>query len=454
MDYREALKYILSFTNYEKSLTDLYSPGNIDLERVRDLLERLGSPHIGPSIVHIAGTKGKGSTAAMIASALQASGYRAGLFTSPHLHTFRERIKVDDRMISAKEFALTLEEIRPEVEDINRKSDHGTLTTFEILTALALLYFRRMGVQMEVLEVGLGGRLDATNVVQPHVCAITSISRDHTELLGDTLAEIAGEKAGIIKLGSVVVTAPQAPEVDEVLARTCREREAERVRVGTDITWESKAVDLIGQRFTVDGLSGRYELEVPLLGDHQLENAATAVAVLEALAKQGWDISPAGIRLGFSQVRWPGRLEILSKSPLLVVDGAHNGYSARKLRESLTKYFRYRKAVLVIGVSADKNIKEIAREVMPMASRIVITRSRHPRVAPPAAVAPAFQVPGIIVEVADNVAEAVDKAYAVAGPDDLICATGSIFIVGEVMEAVGRAPAEEYIEMKEQAAHG
>ncbi|MFQ5875536.1 MAG: bifunctional folylpolyglutamate synthase/dihydrofolate synthase, partial [Dehalococcoidia bacterium] len=165
MDYKSALKYILSFTNYEKSLADLYSPGNIDLDRVRELLARLGSPNVGPGIVHIAGTKGKGSTAAMIASVLKAAGHRTGLYTSPHLHTFRERIKVDDQMISPQEFALTLEEIRPEVENINGRGDHGTLTTFEILTALALLYFRRGQVQVEVLEVGVGGRLDATNVV-------------------------------------------------------------------------------------------------------------------------------------------------------------------------------------------------------------------------------------------------------------------------------------------------
>ena len=209
MDYKSALEYILGLTNFEKSLKDLYSPGNVDLERVRVLLAGLGSPHFGPGIVHVAGTKGKGSTAAMVASVLRASGHKTGLYTSPHLHTFRERIRVDDRIISPQEFADELAEIRPVAEEINRKARYGRLTTFEVLTVLALLYFQKKKVEIEVLEVGLGGRLDATSVVDPDVAVITSISRDHTELLGETLPEIAREKAGIIKQGNIVVTASQ-----------------------------------------------------------------------------------------------------------------------------------------------------------------------------------------------------------------------------------------------------
>ena len=442
MDYKAALQYILSFTDYEKSLASLYAPGNINLGRVRELLARLGSPHVGPRIVHVAGTKGKGSTAAMVASVLSAAGYKTGLYTSPHLHTFRERIKIDDRMISPEDFALTLEEIKPEVEYINDKGKHGSLTTFEILTALALLYFGRKGVQFEVLEVGLGGRLDATNVVQPQVCVITSISHDHTELLGDTLADIAGEKAGIIKPGTTVVTAPQAHEVDAVLDRVCAEMGTRRIQVGTDIVWEGQEGDRAGQRFRVYGLSGRYDLEMPLLGEHQLENASVAVGVLEELRSQGWSIPTESIFQGLRGLRWPGRLEVLSERPLLIADGAHNGYSARKLRESLAKYFHFDRAVFIIGVSADKNIDDIAHELWPMASRVIVTRSRHPRAAAAVDVASAFQAPDIIVNVADGVEQALDMAYDLTGPRDLICATGSLFLVGEVIEVVRRVPAE------------
>ncbi|MFQ5872995.1 MAG: bifunctional folylpolyglutamate synthase/dihydrofolate synthase, partial [Dehalococcoidia bacterium] len=280
------------------------------------------------------------------------------------------------------------------------------------------------------------------------------ISRDHTELLGDTLAEIAAEKAGIIKPGSVVVTAPQTGEVDEVLARVCAQKGADRVSVGADVTWESKAAGRAGQRFTVGGLSGPYDLEMPLLGDHQLENAAVAVGALESLVRLGWNIPPDSIQRGFREIRWPGRLEVLSERPLLVVDGAHNGYSAGKLRESLLKYFQFQRAVLIIGVSSDKNTRDIAAELLPIASRVIITRSRHPRAAAPSDVAPAFQSPDIMVEVADGVDEALGKAYAATGPEDLICAAGSLFIVGEVIEAVKKVPVESYVGFGEHAPHG
>ena len=224
MDYRAALKYILGLTNYEKSLRELYSPGNVDLERVRELLRRLGSPESGLGIVHVAGTKGKGSTAAMISSVLQKAGYRVGLFTSPHLHTFRERVQINREPISAEDFAGAMEKVKPHVEEINAVGEHGHITTFEALTAMALVYFAEKQVEALVFEVGVGGRLDATNVVTPEVSVITSISRDHTELLGETLPEIAGEKAGIIKEGVPVVVAPQVPEVEEVIGSIALER--------------------------------------------------------------------------------------------------------------------------------------------------------------------------------------------------------------------------------------
>ena len=440
MDYKSAIQYIQGLTNYEKSMVDLYAPGNIDLHRVEQLLELLDSPHVGPSIIHIAGTKGKGSTAAMISSVLSDAGYRTGLYTSPHLHTFRERVKVDGQMISPGDFALTLEEIIPAVEKVDSQAEHGTLTTFEVLTALAFCYFDKRGVEMEVLEVGVGGRLDATNVASPNVCVITSISRDHTELLGDSLAEIASEKAGIIKPGSLVVSAPQPPEVSSVLFKVCAEKGAHLRQVAMEVGWEIIGADADGQRFHVHSESHDLALELPLLGDHQLENAATAIVALEELERLSWRIPIESIHRGLRNVSWPGRLEILSREPFLVVDGAHNGYSARKLRDALIRHFQFEKAVFIIGVSSGKNVADIAQELLPMASEIIITRSRHPRAADPSEVSLAFQKPGIMVRVVDGVQEALRLANDSARSEDLICATGSLFVVGEVIEAARHAP--------------
>ena len=444
MDYRSALKYILGLTNYEKSLKELYSPGNVDLERVRELLRRLGSPESGLGIVHIAGTKGKGSTAAMISSVLQKAGYRVGLFTSPHLHTFRERVQINRAPISAEEFAGAMEKVKPHVEEINAVGEHGYITTFEALTAMALLYFAEKQVEALVFEVGVGGRLDATNVVTPEVSVITSISRDHTELLGETLPEIAGEKAGIIKEGVPVVVAPQVREVEEVIGAIARERGSEMVNVGRESVWRALGHDDRGQSLLVRDFENEYRISMPLLGDHQQENAATAVAALSVLRQKGWHISDADVLDGFADLRWPGRLEELGRWPLVIADGAHNGDSARRLREALLKYFEFRKVVLVVGVSADKNVEDIASELLPLASTVILTKSRHMRAAEPADIADAFTRPDIIVETTGSVKEALDRAREIASEEDLICATGSLFVVGEAIEAVKRVPVETY----------
>ena len=444
MDYRSALKYILGLTNYEKSLKELYSPGNVDLERVRELLRRLGSPEPGLGIVHIAGTKGKGSTAAMISSVLRKAGYRVGLFTSPHLHTFRERVQINREPISAEDFAGAMEKVKPHVEEINAVGEHGYITTFEALTAMALLYFAEKQVEALVFEVGVGGRLDATNVVTPEVSVITSISRDHTELLGETLPEIAGEKAGIIKEGVPVVVAPQVPEVEEVIGSIALERGSEMVNVGRESVWRALGHDDRGQSLLVRDFENEYRISMPLLGDHQQENAAAAIAALSVLRQKGWHISEADVLDGFADLRWPGRMEELGRRPLVIADGAHNGDSARRLREALLKYFEFRRAVLVVGVSADKNVEDIASELLPLASRVILTKSRHMRAAEPADIADAFTRPDIIVETTGSVKEALDRAREIASEEDLICATGSLFVVGEAIEAVKRVPVETY----------
>jgi dihydrofolate synthase/folylpolyglutamate synthase len=378
VNYQAALSYILSFTDYEKVPAFLYRADNFDLRRMVELLDRLGNPHLTSQAIHIGGTKGKGSTAAMIASALSAAGYRTGLYTSPHLHTFRERITVDGEMITEEEFSALTEKLQPEIDEVNRRHNFGEITTFEILTALAFAFFAERRVDFQVLEVGLGGRLDATNVVMPRIAVITSISLDHAEVLGDSLAKIAGEKAGIIKPGAIVISAPQPKEVEEVIEEVCRSNGVSLITVGRDVTWRKVKSDLSGQFFEVKGKAGSHKLIIPLLGEHQLENAAVAVAALEAL-----DIGLKDIVRGLAQVQWPGRLEILRHEPLFLSDGAHNADSASRLRETIEKYLHFDRLILILGASSDKDIAGIIGELAPMSSVAIVTRSRHPRALKP-----------------------------------------------------------------------
>jgi dihydrofolate synthase/folylpolyglutamate synthase len=431
MDFSTALDYILSFADYERLPRSALV---FDLRRIEMLLERLGNPQQAAKSVHVAGTKGKGSTAAMIASILSHSGYRTGLYTSPHLHSFTERIKIDGRPVAEDAFSRVVERIKPEVEAVNHFGAFGELTTFEILTALAFSYFQERRVDYQVLETGLGGRLDATNVVKPEVCVITSISFDHMDVLGNTLTQIAREKAGIIKPGSSVVCSPQSAEAMEVIEKRCQEWGVRLIRVGSEVTWQRKAFNPEGQSFMLKGIRGEYELNIPLLGEHQLENAATAVATAEVLAERGAKISAEGIARGLAEVHWPGRLQILRREPWTIVDAAHNADSAKKLVKALKSYFSFERVFLIFGASADKNIPGMVAELAFLPNVVIVTRSHHPRALEPAKLASEFAQRGITPEVAENVAYAVELALAKAMPHDLICATGSIFIVAEVME--------------------
>ncbi len=430
MDFKAAVDYILSFADYERIPR---SAVVFDLRRMERLLVRLGKPQNAAKSVHIAGTKGKGSTAAMLASILVQSGYRTGLYTSPHLLSIRERIQVNGQSIAEDEFARLTGTLKPEVEAINRAGEFGELTTFEILTALAFACFRDKKADYQVLETGLGGRLDATNVVQPEVCVITSISYDHTDVLGDTLAKIAGEKAGIIKPGSTVITAPQASEAMQVLEKVCQQKRVALVRVGSDVTWRREAFSPEGQSFTVRGMNGEYHLKMPLIGEHQLENAATTVATAEALAERGAAISAETIADGLANVSWPGRLQIIGRKPWVIVDGAHNGDSMRRLVAAIRQYYTFAKATVVFGASSDKNIAAMVAELASLPDRVIVTRSHHPRAVAVARLVEEFSRRGMAVEVAEDVASAMELALSTAGASDLVCATGSLFLVAEVM---------------------
>ncbi|MBI3931333.1 MAG: bifunctional folylpolyglutamate synthase/dihydrofolate synthase [Chloroflexi bacterium] len=431
--YQQALDYIYSFIDYEREPRPRDAV-HYDLRRMAELLARLGSPHLKARTVHIAGSKGKGSVAAMIASALITSGYRTGLNTSPHLHVFNERIRVDGQLIPDEELVALVDKLKPEVEAVNEKATYGRLTTFELITALAFAYFKLKKVDFQVIEVGLGGRLDATNVVLPEVCVITSISLDHTEVLGNTLAEIATEKAGIIKDKSVVVTSPQADEVARVIKEACLSSQAKLVSVGSDVTWQGLGSDSSRQSLRVKGRLASYELSIPLLGQHQLENAATAVAALEVLAEKGFHISADSITNGLAQVSWPGRLQVLNRRPLVVVDGAHNPYSAGKLREALEQYFDFEGAILIIGVSSDKNIAGIVSELVPLFDKVIATHSIHPRAMPTAVVAAELGRHGVAARETEDIAVALPLALSLAGEQDLICVTGSLFVVAGAIE--------------------
>jgi dihydrofolate synthase/folylpolyglutamate synthase len=434
MNYQEALEYILRFADYER----LPRSGIVwDVARIEKLLERVGNPQHAARSVHIAGTKGKGSTAAMIASILDKAGYRVGLYTSPHLLSFTERIQANGQPIAEDDWAQLTELLKPEVEAVNEMGDLGELTTFEILTALAFVYFRDIRADYQVLEVGLGGRLDATNVVRPQVCVITSISYDHMDVLGDTLAQIAGEKAGIIKSGATVVCSPQFPEAMEVIERACRERGARLVRVGSEVTWSKGSFNAEGQSFHLNGLNRDYSLKIPLLGEHQIENAAAAVTAVEVLTGTGAEVSAENIAAGPEHLHWPGRLQVLRRQPWVVVDGAHNAYSIKKLGEALRQYFKFDRLVLILGFSGDKDVAGMVAEAAALTDDVIIARSRHPRSVEPAVLVEEFSRHGVKPRVADSVAAAAKLALAGARPDDLICAAGSVFVIAEVLEEVG-----------------
>ncbi|MFC1921354.1 bifunctional folylpolyglutamate synthase/dihydrofolate synthase [Chloroflexota bacterium] len=425
--FQQALDYIYSFIDYETEPRPRDAV-HYDLRRMDELLARFDNPHLNTSTVHIAGTKGKGSVAAMVASALTAAGYKTGLFTSPHLHFFNERIRIDDRLISDEDVVSLVEKLKPEVEAVNEKAAYGKLTTFEIITALGFLYFKQKEANIQVIEVGLGGRLDATNVVHPDVCIITSISLDHTEVLGNSLTEIAGEKAGIIKPGSVVITSPQANEV------ACLENNTQLIKAGKEVTWQNLKYGSGGQTFSVKRKSGSYELSIPLLGQHQVENAVVAVTALEALAEKGFSISRDNISQGLAKVNWPGRLQVLNRHPLLVVDGAHNPYSARKLREALEQHFEFDRGVLIIGASNDKDIAGMVSELVPVFDRAIITRSIHPRAMVTDIIVAEFKKYGVEAQVTDDVINALPLALDMAGEKDIICVTGSLFVVAGAIE--------------------
>lgn len=431
MTYDQAVKFLLGLTDYEKTTLPAGGTENFDLRRMEELLQALGNPHKGRKTVHIAGTKGKGSTSSMIAGILTTAGYNTGLFTSPHLFSWQERISMNGKNISKSDFARTADNIKPHVLDINNKAHYGSLTTFEVLTAMAFMYFSMKNVDIQVLEVGMGGRLDSTNVIDADVCVITSVSMDHTQVLGNTLEKIAHEKAGIIKSHSSVVSAPQKPEAASVIAEKCRSFKARLIIAGKDLTWKRIGGDFSKQEFSITSAKRMYKLSIPLLGDYQLENAACAIAAVEILQTKGFKIGYQEILQGMMNINWPARLQILGKRPLLIIDGAHNVYSIKMVLSSIAKYFKYKKATVIFGSSRDKDITGMAKELAGFADHIILTSSKHARAASPEELKEAFKRAGLKAFTAENIKPALIDALRQCGNEDLVLVTGSLFLAAE-----------------------
>ena len=404
------------------------------LDNIQRLMSLLGSPQRSFSSVHVAGTNGKGSTSAMIEALLRTRGVRTGLFTSPHLVSFTERIRVNGEEIS--EDAVI--ELADEVREAAAGFEDFCPTFFEVVTSMAFLHFMRMKVEWAVVETGMGGRLDATNIVRPEVAVITSIGLDHREFLGDTLGEIAGEKAGIIKEGVPVVTAEQSPEVMRVIQRRCDEMGAPLYRFGLEFSAEraSGAAEAVSLHY--NGKNAYRDVGLSLAGDHQIGNAALALKAAEVLSEKHPEMV-FDIRKGLGSVSWPGRLEMIRENPPILIDGAHNPHATAVLAAHLRKLLgtKYRRIIMVAGVMGDKDIKGILGPLLPLAAEIIFASPAYGRAASAARLQSCATDLGHASKTAGSVAGALTMAEGLYQPGDLLLVTGSFYTIGEAKEAIG-----------------
>ena len=446
--FQEARDFLEKAINYEKRVAWKYTEKTFDLRRMEELLAQLGNPHRALRVIHIAGTKGKGTTAALIASCLQAAGYRTGLHTSPHLVSICERMVVDGQSVSESEFCRLLGLARAYIDKKRRESRDDAPTYFEATTALAFKHFQEQQVDWAVVEVGLGGRLDSTNVVSPECCVITLIGFDHMDKLGDTVEKIAGEKAGIIKRAVPVVLANQKyPGALGVLRERADAMGCPRWEVGREVTigtMQPLAAPMndseasVGWRFTLNTPRHAYkDLFCSLLGAHQVENCATAVGTLEMLADAGkLKIEPEAVRRGIASCRWPARVELLQRRPALVLDAAHTVESVEALLAALEAHFPGRPLRMVFGCSQDKNYEAMLRLIVPRCTSLITTQANSPRAMDAQQLGwLAFQIGLKNIRAVISPPEAVRECLRAAAAHEIVSVTGSFFVAGEVAEA-------------------
>lgn len=435
MNYQSALEFLYSLKDYSLNPGTESLSGKFDLQRVHDLLALLGNPHRDYPIIHITGTKGKGSTAAMIESVMRAAGYKTGLFISPFLFDFCEQMQVNRNSIQKSELVRQVEEIKPLITRV------AGITTFEAVAAIGFQYFKTHNVDIAIVEVGFGGSLDATNVVLPILSVISSISFDHTTLLGNSIQAIASSESGIIKPGRPVVVAPQIySEATQVISEKASQGKSEVLIVEEEIRFSEYSHSLDGQVISIDYKNDNVDWDgeylLPLLGQYQIANSATALTVLRKLTKLGFEISKDQLRKGFQEVHWPCRFEVVSRDPLIVLDGAHNVDSAIKLNQGISDYLNGYKIILIFGVSMDKDISGILKVLLPKIDKVIFSKSTHPRAADPAMLVKLVESEQIQCEVTDNIAAALEAAKVAADQKTAIVVAGSLFIAAAARQEI------------------
>ena len=453
MTYPEAVSYLASLVDFERLGFRRHFADTVSLDSIRALLVLLDNPQQGLPCVHIAGTKGKGSVAAMVESVLRAAGYRTGLFTSPHLVSFRERIRLAGEMVTEGQIAWAVEQVRGPIERLREEGKLNPSTFFEAYTAMSYLLFRETGVQVAVMETGLGGRLDSTNTCEPVACAITTLGMDHTEILGDTIEQIAREKAGILKAGVPAVSAPQARAAEGVLREVAKavgaelrvvplarhgDRPHSRMALSDEATGSGEnGVSPRRAPVIAQMASGPLTVELPLAGEHQMTNLSVALGVVEVLREQGYVIPDEAIVEGVRSVRLPGRLQIVGEKPWVVLDVAHNEPAAKALAATLPGMLEYDRLIAVLGLSAEKDAVAFCRELAPLVSVAVLTRAQIERALPAKDLARVSEGLWRTSVVAANVTEAMQIARQKAGERDCLLVTGSFYVVGEAMQGMG-----------------